>query len=136
MHPTNVCQTAMYLAPKDVLELSRLSKQFRSIFASRSAIFVWRTVFRNVNLKCVEDLNEIQFASLLYDKCCMVQFLFFLYHINYTHPFIFSSGMWTYHEKLLSISHPSPEIVSKLSNRKVKLFILLFTPNLTTINFS
>jgi hypothetical protein len=118
----------MYLTPKDVLELSRLSKQFRSIFASRSAIFVWRTVFRNVNLKCVEDLNEIQFASLLYDKCCMVQSLFFLYHINYTHHlFLFSSGMWTYHEELLSISRPSSEIVSILSNRKVKLFSLLIT---------
>ena len=65
-------QTAMYLTPKDLLQLSRLSKQFRSMFASRSSLFVWQTVFRNINLKCFEDLNEIQFASLLYDKCCMV----------------------------------------------------------------
>ena len=67
-------QTAMYLAPKDPLQLSRLSKHFRSMFTSCSALFVWQTVFRNVELKCFEDLNEIQFSSLLYDKCCMVTF--------------------------------------------------------------
>jgi len=66
-----VFETAMYLTPKDLLQLSRLSKQFRSMFASRSALFVWQTVFRKVNLKCFEDLNEIQFASYTYDKCCM-----------------------------------------------------------------
>jgi len=66
-----VFETAKYLNPKDLLELSRLSKQFRSIFASRSAIFVWRTVFRNADIKCLADLNELQFASLLYDRCCM-----------------------------------------------------------------
>ncbi|KAF8815257.1 hypothetical protein BYT27DRAFT_7129162 [Phlegmacium glaucopus] len=66
-----VFETAMYLDPKDLLQLSRLSKQFRSIFASRSALFVWRTAFRNLNIKCLSDLNELQFASLIYDKCCM-----------------------------------------------------------------
>jgi hypothetical protein len=84
-------QTAMYLAPKDLLQFSRLSKRFRSMFTSRSALFVWQTVFRNVDLKCFEDLNEIQFASLLYDKCCMVTFCFFLYHINYTYDFFLCS---------------------------------------------
>jgi hypothetical protein len=67
-------QTAMYLAPKDLLQLSRLSKRFRSMFTSRSALFVWQTVFRNVDLKRFEDLNEIQFASLIYDQFCMVTF--------------------------------------------------------------
>jgi hypothetical protein len=66
-----VFETAMYLVPKDLLHLSRISKQFRSIFASRSAIFVWKTALFNVDLKCYEDLNEIQFASFLYDKFCM-----------------------------------------------------------------
>ena len=73
----SILQTAMYLSPNDLLQLSRLSKQFRSIFASRSSIFVWQTVLRNADLKCFNDLNEIQFASLLYDKCCMVNFFFF-----------------------------------------------------------
>ena len=68
-------QIAMYLDPKDVLQLSRLSKQFRSIFGSRSAIVVWRTVFRNLNRKCPPDISELQFAALLYDEFCMVQFL-------------------------------------------------------------
>ena len=68
----------MYLSPKDLLQVSRLSKQFRSMLASRSAVFVWQTVFLNVDLKCFHDLNEIQFASLIYDKCCMVNFFLFL----------------------------------------------------------
>lgn len=75
----------MYLRPKDLLELSRLSKQFRSIFASRSAIFVWRSVFRDIDMECFTDLNELQFASLLYDKHCMVQFISFPYDMNYAH---------------------------------------------------
>ena len=81
-------QTAMYLSPKDLLQLSRLSKQFRSIFASRSALFIWQTVLRNADLKCFEDLNEMQFASLLYDKCCMVNFsvlFFFVPHVRVNH---------------------------------------------------
>ena len=119
----NHFQTAMYLTPKDLLQISQLSKQFRSMFASRSAHFVWQTVFCNVNLKCFNDLNEIQFASLLYDKCCMVWLLSLLYHIDYTYDFfMFPSGMWTFHERMLRISHASSEIVSMLSNCKVKLF--------------
>ena len=43
-----------------------------------------KTAIRNVDLDCYEDINEIQFASLLYDKFCMVTLLFlspfFLHH--------------------------------------------------------
>ena len=73
----------MYLYPKELLYLSRLSKQFRSMFASRSAIFVWQTVYLNADLNWYEDLNEMQFASLCFDQFCMVTFFPFLYHINY-----------------------------------------------------
>lgn len=80
-------QTAMYLSPVDLLRLSRLSKQFRSIFASRSAVFVWRTALTlndddsdvdlsEVDLKCYRDINEIQVASLLYERFCMVSYSF------------------------------------------------------------
>ena len=87
------CQTALYLTPIDLLELSRLSKQFRSMFTSRSAIFVWRTVFRNANVKCPGDLNELEFATLCHDRCCMVQLLFpFCYpHQLYSCLFMFLS---------------------------------------------
>jgi len=69
-----VYETAMYLSPEDLLDLSRLSKQFRSIFASRSAIFVWKNALTlsDVDLKCYKDINEIQVASLLYERFCMV----------------------------------------------------------------
>ena len=81
-------QTAMYITPKNLLHLSRLSKRFRSMFTSRSAIFIWKTAICNVDLDCYEDINEIQFASLLYDKFCMVTFslslslFFFFSHHN------------------------------------------------------
>ena len=81
-------QTAMYLYPKDLLQLSRLSKQFRSIFASRSAIFVWQAAYHNAELHRFEDLNEIQFASLIYDQFCMVIFSpLFVTHQLYTYDF-------------------------------------------------
>ena len=113
----------MYLAPKDLLQVSRISKQFRSMFTSRSALFVWQIVFRNVDLKRFEDLSEIQFASFLYDKCCMVTFCSFSSHINYTYDsfFMFPSGMRTYYDGMLDISRASSEIVSMLSNREVKI---------------
>jgi hypothetical protein len=114
----------MYLAPKDLLQLSRLSKQLRSMFTHRSALLIWQTVFRNLDLKCFEDLNEIQFASLLYDKCCMVTFCLFCTTTTSIVPmvlFYVPSGMRTYHNGMLDIPRASPEIVSLLSNREVKI---------------
>ena len=67
-------QIAMYLHPQELLQLSRLSKQFRAMFASRSAIFVWQTTYYNADLNWYEDLNEMQFASLVFDQFCMVNF--------------------------------------------------------------
>ena len=120
-------QTAMYLYPKDLLQLSRLLKQFRSMFASLSALFVWKTVSRKCNLYCFRDLNEIQFASLLYDKCCMVNFSPFctISIILYDSFFIYTmlpSGMRTFHE-MHGILCASSEIVSMLSNCEVIFFI-------------
>ena len=67
-----LAQIARYLNPYHLLQISRLSKQFRSIFASRSARFIWRAAFRDLYSKCPAHLNELQLASLLYDDCCMV----------------------------------------------------------------
>src|ERR1700722_17860702 len=74
--PSIFAQIARYLRPYDLLQLSRLSKQFRSIFGSRSALFIWRAAFRNLNIRCPANLSELQFASLLHDYCCMVQSTF------------------------------------------------------------
>ncbi|KAF8815120.1 hypothetical protein BYT27DRAFT_6826129 [Phlegmacium glaucopus] len=118
--PINIVfETAMYLGPKDLLQLSQLSKQFKSIFASRSALFVWCTAFHNLNIECLADINELQFASLLYDECCMVQPLSFSYHMTYrAHDLLLIlSGMWTYHD-LPSIPHAVSEVMSRLPNCK------------------
>ena len=127
MHPMLQAhfQTAMYLTPKDLLQLSRLSKRFRSMFASRSALFVWKTAYCNVDLKCFEDINEIQLASLLYDICCMVILSPFctISIILMILFFMFPSGMRTYHEEMPEISPASSEIVSKLWNCEVIFFL-------------
>lgn len=114
----------MYLSPRDLLQLSRLSKQFRSIFASRLAIFVWRTAFCNVNRKCLEDLNELQFASLLYDRCCMVQPSFLSCTTVHDH-FFFLLGMRTCYDEMPTIHHAPSEIMSKLSKWKVRILSIL-----------
>jgi len=64
-------EIARYLRPSDLLELSRLSKQFRSIFASRSALFIWRAAFRDREIKCPSYLSELQLTSFIHDDCCM-----------------------------------------------------------------
>ena len=75
--PVTFAQIARYLRLYNLLQLARLSKQFRSIFASRSALFIWRAAIRDLYMKCPANLNELQFASALYDDCCMVQPTFF-----------------------------------------------------------
>ena len=113
-------QTAMYLHPEDLLHLSRLSKQFRSMFASRSAIFVWQTAYRNAGKGWYEDLNEIQFASLMCDEFCMVNFSSFCTASYDLYICVFPSGMRTSHKGMRVILCASSETVSKLSNWEVR----------------
>ena len=68
-------QIVSYLEPRDLLTLSRLSNEFRSLFMSRSSLAIWRRVLGQVPClpECPTDLSEPQYASLLYDKFCMVR---------------------------------------------------------------
>lgn len=58
-----------------MLYLSRLSKAFRTFFTSRSTQFIWTAARENVPElpPLPEDLNEMQYASLLYDTHCHVR---------------------------------------------------------------
>lgn len=67
-------QTFAYLEPLDMLTLARLSKDFRALFMSRSSLSIWRRVLKDTpDLPlCPQDLSEPQYASLMFDRHCMV----------------------------------------------------------------
>ena len=73
-HPYIVSlQIAEWLQPLDILQLSRASKYFRSIFTSRTARCVWKVARRNMhNMPDSSDMTEMQYASLMFDRQCQV----------------------------------------------------------------
>jgi hypothetical protein len=66
-------QIAEWLRPLDILQLSRVSKYFRSIFTSRTARCVWKVARRNMhNMPDCSDMTEMQYASLMFERQCQV----------------------------------------------------------------
>ncbi|KAF8054320.1 hypothetical protein FPV67DRAFT_1552383 [Lyophyllum atratum] len=71
-----VLEIGCALEPADLLSLSRVSKQFRCIFMSRNSRFVWAVAFRKAEITlalpvgCPPDMNEPQYASLIFDQLC------------------------------------------------------------------
>ncbi|KAE9405746.1 hypothetical protein BT96DRAFT_988249 [Gymnopus androsaceus JB14] len=63
-----------YLSPGDLLQLARSSKDLRGILMSKSSGSIWRIARENVRdlPPCPKDLNEPQYAHLLYDSYCHV----------------------------------------------------------------
>ncbi|RDB19806.1 hypothetical protein Hypma_012991 [Hypsizygus marmoreus] len=60
-----------HLGPADILYLSRTSKDLRSLLMRKPAEFIWKLAHANVGLPdCPPDLNEPQFAKLLFDPHC------------------------------------------------------------------
>ncbi|KDQ57882.1 hypothetical protein JAAARDRAFT_78398 [Jaapia argillacea MUCL 33604] len=61
------------LCPVDILQLGRASKRFRSTFMSRSSKHVWVAARRNVPglPDCPPDLDEPQYANLLFEHNCL-----------------------------------------------------------------
>jgi hypothetical protein len=60
------------LQPLDILQLSRVSKHFRSTFASRRSRHVWVAARKNIPdmPDCPDDLTEPQYASLMFEHNC------------------------------------------------------------------
>ncbi|KAJ7685466.1 hypothetical protein DFH06DRAFT_43974 [Mycena polygramma] len=62
------------LLPADLLHLSMSSKALRDILLRKSAAFLWKQAFLNIRSdappSCPEDLNEAQYANLLWGKHC------------------------------------------------------------------
>ncbi|KAJ6525748.1 hypothetical protein B0H19DRAFT_1042600 [Mycena capillaripes] len=62
------------LLPADILHLSMSSKALRDILLRKSAAFIWKQAFLNIRTsappRCPDDLNEPQYANLLWGKHC------------------------------------------------------------------
>ena len=67
-------QIFYYLAPGDLLRLARTSNDLRGILMSKSSEIIWRAARRNVeDLPPLPlDLNEPQYAHLLFESYCHV----------------------------------------------------------------
>lgn len=72
--PDEPFQITSKLKPLDILQLSRVSKHFRKTFSSPNARSIWLAVRRNIPAlpDCPPDLNEMQYASLLFERNCFV----------------------------------------------------------------
>ncbi|KAJ7444819.1 hypothetical protein FB451DRAFT_70951 [Mycena latifolia] len=62
------------LYPADLLNISRSSKALRNIILRKSVAFIWKQAFLNFTdgppPPCPDDLNEVQYANLLWGKHC------------------------------------------------------------------
>ena len=67
-------QIFSHIAPLDLLHLSRTTKAVRDILMRRSAAFVWKASLSRVEElpECPDDLNEVQYARLLFETNCFV----------------------------------------------------------------
>ncbi|GAA6042627.1 hypothetical protein JCM8097_008250 [Rhodosporidiobolus ruineniae] len=69
-----LCEIARYLDPLTLLYMSRANKMLHGLLASRSAAPIWQIARNSVDLPAVEatDLNEMQLASLVYGRNCVI----------------------------------------------------------------
>ncbi|KAH7868345.1 uncharacterized protein C8R40DRAFT_995706, partial [Lentinula edodes] len=75
--PLEICyEIFSYCGPEDLLHLSRTCKDLRSILLRKSLERLWRTTRESADSglpPLPQDLNEPQFARLLFDKNCHVR---------------------------------------------------------------
>jgi hypothetical protein len=64
------------LLPADILNVSRASKVLRDMLLRKSSAFLWKQTFLNVPSPAPpprpDDMNEAQYANLLWSKYCFV----------------------------------------------------------------
>ncbi|GAA5909453.1 hypothetical protein JCM6882_002648 [Rhodosporidiobolus microsporus] len=67
-------EVAKHLDPLSLLHLSRSSKSFRQLFASRSSRGIWRAVKSAVDFPDLEadDLSDMAHIALMYDNTCNI----------------------------------------------------------------
>lgn len=67
-------QICAHLQPKDILNLSRASKNLRKFFMSRNSAPIWKTALSNVSIlpTCPGDLSEPAYVDLMFGSHCYV----------------------------------------------------------------
>ncbi|KAG6895533.1 hypothetical protein C0992_000789 [Termitomyces sp. T32_za158] len=67
----------MYLTPVEILSLSRACKSLRQILMTKKAGYVWKQARINLDdfPDCPDDLNEPQFANLIFAALCDVDWI-------------------------------------------------------------
>ncbi|TDL24368.1 hypothetical protein BD410DRAFT_118974 [Rickenella mellea] len=72
--PTDIfCEIASYMAPLDILNLSRTSKSLRCLLMSKRSRQIWRAAQHNLGLPdCPPDICEPQYAKLVFERLCHV----------------------------------------------------------------
>lgn len=70
-------QIFCFLHPADLLVLARTSKAFRRFLLKTSTAFIWKSARRNVDglPEPPSDINELQYASLVFGFTCHYQVL-------------------------------------------------------------
>lgn len=64
-------EVVSYLHPSDLLRISRVSKHFRSMLMTRSALTFWRAARRNIGMPDPPpDLNDAQYVALIFEHVC------------------------------------------------------------------
>ena len=59
--------------PSDLLRISRVSKHFRSMLMTRNAVSFWRAARKNIGMPDPPpDLNDAQYAALIFEHVCNV----------------------------------------------------------------
>lgn len=63
-----------YLEPLDLLRMSRTTKDLRQLLMSKSTAFVWERARLGMDglPHMLDDINEVQYANLLFDTHCHV----------------------------------------------------------------
>jgi len=60
----------------DLISFAQVNKSFRRILLSKGAQTIWTTRRKSDGYPLPDDLNELQFAMLVYGKACQVCILF------------------------------------------------------------
>lgn len=72
-------KVARYFSPLDLLNLSRVSRQLRDFLLSKVNKSIWVLSLKSLDLPpCPEDLNEPQYASLVFDNYCNVSTIIYV----------------------------------------------------------
>ncbi|KAF5372841.1 hypothetical protein D9758_001473 [Tetrapyrgos nigripes] len=88
----------MYLEPLDILSLSRTNKDLRNLLTPKSSGYIWKAAGENIEdlPPPPSDMNEVQYASLMFDRYCQVG-VSFLFHSSLDTEHHLSSQVCNYH---------------------------------------